>query len=195
MLNKQTQIGVWDKIIRDDICEDLIAYYEEFHKNYEHYVMDRSSLDGATDTAVSASIVDPYVRDSSLRITRILPDILGPIFRECVKEYTKTFQLLEKFPGLSIYDGKIQKTSPGDGYHNWHCESTKHDYRFRICAFTLYLNDVEEGGETEFLNQHERVSPEAGRVAIWPAYFTHPHRGNPPLSGDKYIYTGWIESI
>ena len=57
----------------------------------------------------------------------------------------------------------------------------------------IYLNDVEEGGETEFLYQSIRVAPKAGTLLIWPAGFTHTHRGNPPLSGDKYIATGWVQ--
>jgi hypothetical protein len=52
---------------------------------------------------------------------------------------------------------------------------------------------VQEGGETEFLYQHMRVKPEQGTLVIWPAAFTHTHRGNPPLSNEKYIVTGWTE--
>ena len=29
---------------------------------------------------------------------------------------------------------------------------------------------------------------------MWPAHWTHIHRGNPPLSGEKYIATSWIEN-
>jgi hypothetical protein len=65
--------------------------------------------------------------------------------------------------------------------------------RSRVLVFTLYLNDVEEGGETEFLYLSKRVQPKTGRMVIWPAGFTHTHRGNPPLKGDKYIITGWVE--
>ena len=53
------------------------------------------------------------------------------------------------------------------------------------------INDVEEGGETEFLHQHVRFTPKRGTVVFWPAAFTHQHRGNPPLKGTKYILTGW----
>ena len=60
-------------------------------------------------------------------------------------------------------------------------------------AFILYLNDVDEGGETEFLYQSRRVKAKAGTVVLWPAAYTHVHRGNPPLSGSKYILTGWLE--
>ena len=57
----------------------------------------------------------------------------------------------------------------------------------------VYLNDVTEGGETEFLYQKCRFKPEKNTILIWPAQFTHVHRGNPPLSNDKYIITGWVE--
>ena len=57
----------------------------------------------------------------------------------------------------------------------------------------LYLNYVDDGGETEFLYQHKRFKPEAGKLLIWPAPWTHLHRGNPPLKGEKYIITSWIE--
>ena len=62
----------------------------------------------------------------------------------------------------------------------------------RTLVFTIYLNDVEEGGETEFLHQSVRVKPETGRIVIWPAGFPYVHRGNPPISGEKYILTSWM---
>jgi hypothetical protein len=65
--------------------------------------------------------------------------------------------------------------------------------RNRVFAFTLYLNDVTEGGETEFLYQKCRIKPVQNRFVLWPAAITHIHRGNPPLSNDKYILTGWSE--
>ena len=56
----------------------------------------------------------------------------------------------------------------------------------------MHLNDVEEGGETEFLHFSKRVKPKTGRIVIWPAGFPYVHRGNPPLSGEKYILTSWM---
>ena len=57
----------------------------------------------------------------------------------------------------------------------------------------VYMNDVDEGGETEFLYQQKKIKPKTGRVVIFPASFTHQHRGNPPMS-NKYIITGWLSS-
>ena len=87
----------------------------------------------------------------------------------------------------------IQKTLPTEGYHVWHVEHGKgYENEARALVYSIYLNDVEDGGETEFLNFSKRVKPKKGRIVIWPAGFPYVHRGNPPLSGEKYILTSWI---
>ena len=88
---------------------------------------------------------------------------------------------------------KIQKTLPTEGYHVWHVEHGRgYENEPRVFTWSVYLNDVKEGGETEFLNQSVRVKPKTGRIVIWPAGFPYVHRGNPPLSGKKYIITSWM---
>ena len=63
----------------------------------------------------------------------------------------------------------------------------------RCLTWMVYLNDVNEGGETEWLYQQLKIKPKRGTVVIWPTGFTHLHRGNPPMS-NKYIVTGWFSS-
>jgi hypothetical protein len=82
------------------------------------------------------------------------------------------------------------------GYPYWHSEvfpqAGHNDALHRILLFMFYLNDVDEGGETEFFYQHIKVKPKAGSMVIAPAYFTHTHRGNVPVSNNKYILTSWV---
>ena len=61
-----------------------------------------------------------------------------------------------------------------------------------LLLFMFYLNDVEEGGSTDFYYQDASIQPKAGRMVIAPAYFTHTHRGQIPVSNDKYILTSWV---
>ena len=86
----------------------------------------------------------------------------------------------------------LQRTEPLEGYHSFHSENISYSARFRILAWMVYLNDVEEGGETEWLYQQLKIKPKANTAVIWPAGFTHLHRGNPPISETKYILTGWF---
>ena len=55
-----------------------------------------------------------------------------------------------------------------------------------------YLNDVEEGGETFFSNYDIEVNPKRGQTLIWPAEWTHAHKGRVVKAGSKYIITGWM---
>ena len=54
-----------------------------------------------------------------------------------------------------------------------------------------YLNDVTDGGETEFMYQKLKIKPKKGLTLIWPADWTHTHRGIPSMTQVKYIATGW----
>lgn len=82
------------------------------------------------------------------------------------------------------------------GYPYWHCELYPRDAGaqtlHRHLLWTLYLNDGFDEGETEFLFQQRKIAPRTGSLLIAPTAFTHTHRGNRPLGGDKFIATSWI---
>lgn len=87
---------------------------------------------------------------------------------------------------------QIQRTMPGEYYH-WHKDLNQHS-RSRVLVALWYLNDVPEGcgGETEFFWQDLKVQPEAGKLILFPPFWTHVHRGCMLLSGVKYIATTWV---
>ncbi|WP_308364131.1 MULTISPECIES: 2OG-Fe(II) oxygenase [unclassified Microbulbifer] len=84
------------------------------------------------------------------------------------------------------------------GYYHWHSEHYPHPSDpgqkslHRVLFWILYLNDVDEGGETEFCYQGAKIKPRKGSLILSPCGFTHTHRGNVPVSGDKYILTSWV---
>ena len=92
---------------------------------------------------------------------------------------------------------QAQKYQAGVGnYGYWHSEvypqQGSTEPLHRTLLFMFYLNDVTEGGQTEFYYQNKSIQPKTGRMVIAPAYFTHTHRGCIPVSNDKYILTSWI---
>lgn len=82
------------------------------------------------------------------------------------------------------------------GYPYWHCELyPRHpdaETLHRTLLWTIYLNDGFAEGHTQFLYQGRSITPRTGSLLIAPAAFTHTHRGNTPVGGDKYIATSWI---
>ena len=109
----------------------------------------------------------------------------------CLFYYINEFSYLTNFSYISALV-LLQKTEPTQGYHMFHGENINWNVSDRTLAWMVYLNDVEEGGETEWLYQQRKIKPEKGTVVIWPGSFTHLHRGNPPMS-EKYIATGWYQ--
>lgn len=135
--------------------------------------------------AVAAARVD-QVTGERVTITREeieqLPD------RELAQVITRLYR-----PGMI----NAQKYLRGvGGYHQWHSEHCPADRScetlHRVLFFMYYLNTVDEGGETAFFYQKREVTPRQGRMVIAPAGFTHTHKGNVPLSDDKYILTSWV---
>lgn len=183
-------VGIFEDAFTKEYCEGLIKAYDtaiaagygRTRQQEEEY----SKLQKA-DTQLFNNINNPQVP---------IPDVakFNDIFwSKCYPIYEEAFPPLKDSGRHSSYYFKIQKTNLQEGYHIWHYESCNREVCNRLLTWMLYLNDVEEGGETEFLYQSMRVKPKQGTLLIWPAAFTHTHRGNPPLSNPKYIVTGWTE--
>ena len=135
--------------------------------------------------ALSPRVADP---DSGQPVTLNVDN-----FERCGQPYLA--QLIQSmYRGGAINVQKYLQNS--GGYHHWHSEiypqNSSCETLHRALLFQFYLNDVAEGGETEFLYQQRKVEARQGRLIIAPAGFTHSHKGHVAKSGDKYIATSWI---
>lgn len=185
-------IAVYDNVINQNACNDIINYFESV-RNLNLVFNQESYASGPS-----------HVNRKDQSVFMLTPDILTldktqPIFNsflegfwKAYEDYSKEFSVLQTAGKHGFYQIRIQKTEPGGGFHNWHFENYDAITCTRVVTWMFYLNDVEAGGETEFLYLHQRISPKAGRLVVWPASYTHTHRGNPPLSGAKYIITSWL---
>ena len=163
-------------------CDKLIDYIDNFEKT-NLLVYDTENLHQVDNKTINISNYDFPA------YSQLATDILTK-FKPCVDEYIQTFSVLLKSKFL-IYDCKLKKIPIGGGFHNWHYENGIIGATPRQFVIQLYLNDDFQGGETEFLYQNRREEATAGDVLIFPAGFTHTHRGNPPIGGEKYIATSW----
>jgi len=186
-------IGVYDGYIPDQACDEAIELfnkYQEFNKVFSRFSTEGATQDFKNDKQLFCTgdvLTDQEFNVNKLKLLMVNFDIaLRHYYTETnVKKYTAEDIITDHV--------KIQKTMPSQGYHVWHIEHGKgRENEKRILVYSIYLNTVEEGGETEFLYQSQRVKPVKGRIVIWPAGFPYVHRGNPPLSGEKYIVTSWI---
>ncbi len=62
----------------------------------------------------------------------------------------------------------------------------------RYLVLLWYLNDVERGGATRFIDLDIAVEPRAGRLLMFPPYWMFQHAGEPTVAGDKYILSTYL---
>ena len=112
-----------------------------------------------------------------------------------VNLYTEKYPYSGNYgPWGLIQPANIQFYKPGEAFYAWHSERIDNSSRIvsRHLVYMTYLNDVTDGGETEFFHQKIKVKPEKGLTLIWPADWTFTHRGVPSMTQEKYIITGWF---
>ena len=124
------------------------------------------------------------------------------LFEDILQGSLKDYKKIYFNHGISKFDlaptFKIQRYNTGEGYFILHSEHGSSilrdggDPSLRVLVWMVYLNDVHDGGYTEFPHQKRKFQPRRGDVLMWPAFFTHPHRGITSKSQTKYIATGWF---
>lgn len=181
---------VWDDAFSPEMCKHVIDHFE--YAKSMGLTYSRQRVEGIPTIAKKDDTYFPM--DEQIEELQIANSQIFGQLRNTLQ--IATHQYIQEHSGLTgkefaFNTFRLQKTPIGGGYHAWHHERGDNENIYRVLAVILYLNDVEEGGETEFFHQHKRIQSKAGRLVIWPAGFTHTHRGNPPISNEKYIITTW----
>lgn len=187
-------VGIYENVLINKECEDIIHYYENMSSmnlsvDYKKY-SNGNSLDRKDETVFCFEPDTFFLNSTHAMIQKFVEK-----FWPCYKDYAEEYQSVKIASKHMMQYLRVQKTLPGQGFHNWHFENGDLASSSRLITFMIYLNDVDTGGETEFLYYHKRIVPKAGRLLIWPSGFPHTHRGNPPLTGAKYIITGWLNLV
>ena len=169
-------IGIFDNVLPDNYITDIIKYFEE---------LDKTGFIQATKDFIPAHERD--MGEVQFIEHHIIHKVHGPFLQDFFKMvwedvwpiYTTKFSILKN--ARMEADGlKMKSIKPGGGFHDWHYESGK-DQPARKVVIQMYLNDIDEAGETEFLYQNKRFAPKKNRLLVWPADWSHTHRGNPPI--------------
>jgi hypothetical protein len=187
-------IGLYENVYPDGFCNHMIEEFERLlssgicgNRQDSENISKTRKQDEFFSLNFRNHIPSPFNGDCSM-------NIFWDGLQRCYDEYSSEYDILKDMP-VHCTTAKIQKTNPGGGYHVWHCEQNQGDMANRALTYILYLNtlDNDNAGETEFLYQKLRVPPKHNSLVIWPAAYTHTHRGN-VVHGNKakYIITGWF---
>ena len=180
-------IGSWN-IEPFSICEDLISYFELNLAKQNKGV----TLGGVNPNIKNSIDILIKPKDIILPGNEAFKAYFDELF-ECYKNYVEEWPFLKDIAQkLEIGSFNLQRYKPGQHFKKIHTERSSIESSHRVFAFMTYLNDVEEGGSTYFSHYDLEIQPKKGLTLIWPAEWTHAHRGNILRKGTKYIITGWI---
>jgi Rps23 Pro-64 3,4-dihydroxylase Tpa1-like proline 4-hydroxylase len=184
------------KSLPSTLCKQIITFFEnEENKNIGRML-------GGVDLNYKNTLDFPIPINNLdwNEINSILQNELQNHLSNYIKEVKEIFgyNILKTNENDFLFEDSynIQKYTKNEGFYKYHndfyIDVSKNAYR--KLAYIWYLNDVDEGGETELL-KNILIKPSCGNILLFPACWTFPHRGIMPISNDKYIITGWLYSI
>lgn len=176
-------IKVYENAIVSSVCDDIIQYFE---KNKDNQYDGRVGGDGRLDKNIK--VCKEVVYHTNNTYNTVLCQVLKKKFEEYVKiiPYIHHLHLIDE-------PWRIKKYNKNEGFFNWHIDNGS-THKSRLISAIFYLNDVMEGGETIFkIDEKEiKITPKKGSLLLFPANFVYVHKGEIPITNDKYIISTFL---
>lgn len=190
---KGSAIGYKDEVFDSEFCKMFISYLHlEENKNFfEKGITADPSLEGwkiSVDVGISGSNNRANLNQKDMlemfniyifhRLTKVLND------------FTELYEHCNFWQSRFDTGYRYQYYKKNTGQYKPHVDGSPFDepgYAERVIACIVYLNTVDEGGETSFPLHDVKVKAVEGRVCLFPCQFNYLHAGEIPTSGDKHI--------
>ena len=180
-------IGSW-MIEPLSLCDELITYFESNIAKQQVGVSGvgrNLSVKNRRDISIAPNQLD-------LPGNEVFKLYINSLFT-CYKDYLVQWPFLAEIAqNLEMGSFNLGRYQRGQHFQKMHTERANLDTLHRVLAWMTYLNDVDEGGETYFSHYGLNIKPRKGLTIIWPAEWTHAHKGNVLLGESKYMITGWL---
>lgn len=182
-------IRTYPNALTKEFCDRVIDMFEKSDK-----LMPGDTLGGVEPHKRS---MDMYVKPTTPEWTEVNNTLYNSMGR-CLNEYMKEFsRCFAPFKDVGDVGYKILRYEPITGGFDEHIDVTSLKSSSRFLAGVWYLNDIPEGdgGETKFFVQDIAIRPEAGKMVLFPPFFTHPHAGTPSKSHRRYIINTFVQYL
>jgi len=184
---------IWEKqnALTSEFCRDTIYKFERDLRKFEGVTLGGlSQRKKSLDLSITSCLPD-WKNEDEVFYQSLISGLIE--YREYLSE-----NLQGPLDGVDLKDTgyQIQRTIGGEGYYHWHHDFTGDIINgTRKITFIWYLNTVESGGETEFIDG-TKIKPEEGKLIFFPSTWDFVHRGiMPPKGVVKYLCTGWLYSL
>tara|TARA_A200000159_G_scaffold123164_1_gene117694 strand:+ start:2180 stop:2740 length:561 start_codon:yes stop_codon:yes gene_type:complete len=183
-MDLKNYIQIYDDVLDYNMCKNAIELFKKDEENVIH-------LESPQMSSLNMTILSEEKKHPQWSI--IHNQLIGAI-QACGQQYAIDMKMDKLWPQENNLEQiKMHKYSAADGDRfNTHIDVGNHESARRFAAFFMYMNDVEEGGETFFEQLDYKVTAKCGRIVMFPPMWLFPHAGLPPVSNDKYIVTTYL---
>tara|TARA_R100000697_G_C5370080_1_gene177047 strand:+ start:48 stop:563 length:516 start_codon:yes stop_codon:yes gene_type:complete len=163
-MNTFNYIFIQDNFLNDIECDKLIDYY---HKNKDKIVTKNNYI------------------FCNMQPNKFFKNKLSKISSMYIEKYPEANITFDKW---YLEELRIKHFKPKNSFDNWHSEHQV-STPLRMLALQIYLSSHKCG--TEFY-RYKTIISKKGRLAVWPAYFTHTHKGQVcPDNLNRFILSGY----
>lgn len=138
------------------------------------------------------------VSDLRTSSSTFLPETESDIVARVEKRISQIMNVpVEHGEGLHILNYKVGQEYKA--HFDYFTSTSKSSTNPRISTLVMYLNDVEQGGETYFPHLNLSITPQKGMAVYFEYFYQDPalneltlHGGAPVVKGDKWAATQWV---
>ena len=184
-VDEQTFIG--GGYMSEEICDGVLDFWNENESLKLPGIVANKETEETEDVEVKkCTQLDVIPNAQELILYNIHLQAILDDYKQKYKsaDFVKTYDIIENMI--------IQHYKPGEGFYKWHMEQNGYAHTvYRHLVFMTYLNDVENGGTEFYYFPDLKIQARKGLTLIWPAGWTHTHKGVISNVDEKYIITGW----
>ena len=175
-------IHVYENSIEPEICDFLITVFDQSSNLHE-------SVKNEGKPNFTQFNLTKYA-DATNELNSIHKHLIKTVYK--YRDIYYDFVDSRVFPSEHAFEQfRIKKYNVGgEDRFDTHVDVKDYSSSRRFLSFFWYLNDVEEGGETEFA--FDSIKPKKGSLVVFPPLWLFPHKGNPPISGPKYLLSTYL---
>ena len=182
MVNLNYFIQIYENTLEENVCDFLISLFEQFPEKQERVENERKPNFTQFNLTENCKVSEEVSQIHNHLIRKTL---------ECRDEYYETIDK-RVFPEEHAFEQfRIKKYhNNGNDEFDTHVDVTDYSSSRRFLSFMWYLNDVEQGGETRFIDM--MIQPKRGSLLVFPPLWMFPHAGLQPVSESKYIISTYL---
>ena len=182
-------IRVYDDVVDEDFCQRAIELFESDESIHQR--IDQEQRPTFTEVNISQQYI---AKNTAWFETNV---VAQKSYVDCVSEYMDEMDIGPDFPDRYAFEEfRLKRYVAGtDDEFKDHVDIGDYNSARRFLVCFLYLNDVKDGGTTEFPKLGHTVTPKCGRMLVFPPLWMFRHAGRPVIRGTKYILGTYLHYL